>query len=263
MKTTTKLVLVAAVAALAVTPLLAKSGGRQGTNILHFTVRVPLTLTTDGSAESPSATGTVTATEAMQGSADHESLTVSAKGLNAGEAYDIVGISNSTPITAGGGPFTANSKGGLTVKFGASKKSSSIFADATQLQEVDVVNNTNSATVLTANFTNATTLQFMVKQDISTNDGVSVNTTATLSVSSRLNKGTSKSSVTVTASGLTTGADYVLVLNGTPVATNTATSKHGNLKITSTDTPPNILDLTSVVVTDTNGSPVTATATLP
>lgn len=262
MNITTKLVLVAAVAALAVTPLLARPGNRQGTNILHLTVKVPLTNT---GVESTNATGTVTATEAMQGAADHESLTVSAKGLDPSVAYDIVGISNSTPIVAPDGPFTPNSKGILTVKFGASKKSSSIFADASQLQEVDVVDNGDSTTVLTGNFTNATTLQYMVKQDISTNDGVSVNTTATLSVSSRMNKGTSKSSVTVTASGLTTGADYVLVLNGTPVATNTATSKHGNLKITSTDTPPNILDLTNVVVTDTSSPPVpvTATATLP
>lgn len=255
----TKSVLVAAIAALAVTPLLAKSGGRKGTNILHLSIKVPMTNTGDDT-NNPSATGTVTATQATQGSADKESLTVSAKGLTPGGPYDIVGISNSTALPPQ--TFTANSKGDLTVKFGVGKKSTPVFADATQLQEVDLIDDTNGVTVLTGNFTNATTLQYLVKQDISSNGGTNGGVAATLQIKSTLNKGTSKSSVTVTASGLQSGALYQLVFDGSPVASNNATSK-GTLKITSTDTPPNILDLTSVFLGDSNGIPVTATATLP
>ena len=256
----TKTVWVAAIAALAITPLIAKTGGGRGTNILHLNIKVPMTNTGEDT-NNLSATGTVTATQATQGAADHESLTVSAKGLTPGEAYDVVGISNSTALP--GGTFTANSKGHLNVKFGNGKKSAPVFADASQLQEVDLVDDTSNGpvTVLTGNITNATSLQYLVKLDISPDSGTN-GVSATLQVKGTLNKGTSKSSGTVSASGLQAGAEYVLVFNGSPVATNAANSK-GKVKITSKDTPPDILDLTSVDVTDTNSAPVTGTATLP
>lgn len=255
----TKSVLVAAIAALAVSPLLAKSGSRQGTNILHLNVKVPMTNTGDDT-NNPSATGTVTATQATQGAADKETLTVTAKGLTPDGAYDVVGISNSTPLPHV--TFTANSKGDLTAKFGTGKKSTPVFADASQLQEVDLIDDSNSVTVLKGPFTDATTLQYLVKQNITSSTDTNAATSALLQIKSTLNKGTSKSSVTVTASGLQQGAVYQLVFDGTTVASNNATSK-GTLKITSTDTPPNILDLTSVYVADSLGNPVTATAVLP
>lgn len=262
MNTMTKSVLVAAIAALAVTPLLAKSGGRKGTNIIHLNIKVPFV--NDGT-ESNNASGTVAASQATQGAADKETLTVTAKGLFPSTPYSLF-VSTTTSGLTDVDDFNTDSKGNATLKFTngkAGKKNIAISSNAvpvSSIQEVDI-ENSNSAPVLTADFANATTEQYMVKQDISA-DGGTNGVTATLQIKSTLNKGTSKSLVTVTASGLQAGAEYQLVFNGTPVDSNNATSK-GTLKISSSDTPTNILDLTSVDLADSNGIPVSATATLP
>jgi len=261
----TKSVLVAAIAALAVTPLLAKSGGRKGTNILHFNAKVAFV--NDGT-ESNNATGTLAATEATQGNADKETLTVTAKGLEPNTPYSLF-VSTTTSGLTDVDDFTTDSKGNATLKFTngkAGKKNIAISSNAvpvSSIQEVDI-DNSNSAPVLTADFTNATTLQYLVKQDISSDTGTNGGgVTATLQIKSSLNKGTSKSLVTVNASGLQAGAPYELVFNGSPLSNSAVATSKGTLKISSSDTPPNILDLTSVDLADSNGIPVTATATLP
>src|SRR5215469_4331498 len=172
MNTMTKSVLVAAIAALAVTPLLAKSGGRKGTNILHFNAKVAFV--NDGT-ESNNATGTLAATEATQGNADKETLTVTAKGLEPNTPYSLF-VSTTTSGLTDVDDFTTDSKGNATLKFTngkAGKKNIAISSNAvpvSSIQEVDI-EDTNGP-LLTAEFaglTNATSLQFLVKQDISEN----------------------------------------------------------------------------------------------
>lgn len=267
----TKSGLVAAIAALAVTPLLAKSGGKQGTNILHFSVKVPFVNDDNtGSNSAAGASGTVTAAQATQGNADKETVTIAAKGLTPSTPYDVLISTTSSGLTPqGNGPFDSDKKGNLNLKLSNSAKlpKNGVPLTATPVSsivEVDIETDSNSAPVLTADFTNATTLQYLVKQNISSDTGTNGGgVTATLNIKSTLNKGTSKSLVSVNASGLQAGAEYELVFNGSPTSNTAAASSKGTLKISSSDTPPNILDLTSVDLADSNGIPVTATATLP
>lgn len=254
---------VAAIAALAVTPLLATSGSRHGTNILHFNTKVPMV---NQSVDSSNATGTVTATQATQGNADKETLTVAAKGLFPNTPYSLLVSTTTSGLSDVDTNLNTDSRGRLTVKLSTNpgKRNVAIPSNAvpvSTIQEVDI-EDSNSAPVLVADFTNATSLQYLVKQNISTNDGVSVNTSASLQIKSTLNRGTSRTSFSLNASGLNALTDYLLVFNGGVVQTNTSNSR-GRLKINSAPTPDPILSLTSVDVTDTNSVPVTATATLP
>jgi hypothetical protein len=256
MKTNMKLVLVAGVAALAVTPLLAKPHGGHGTDILHFTIHEAMT--NDG--VETNATGTVQASQAEQGNANNQKLDVLASGLMPGTDYKLFASTTETNTLTDVADFTTDAKGKAALHFtslgnghGGGKKSLPLPVDSvSQLLELDIFN-TNAQAVLTGDIRNPQSLKYLIKRDISNTNGVS----ASLQIKSTQ----SKTQFDLTASGLAASTGYLLVFNGTPAQTNTSDAK-GNLKITSAPTPANILDLQSVALWDTSSNVVVST-TLP
>jgi hypothetical protein len=241
MKTITRSLLVGGVTVLAVTTAFA---ARQGTEVIHYSVRVAMT--NDG--VEPGASGSVQATEAIAGNADQQTLSVTAKGLTPGTGYSLLATSNGTPTDLD--DFTTDSKGRATLSFSTSghgkKNLGSPPTPVTLVSEVDIVNNSsNSQAVLTADLINPASLKYSVKKSATTTNGVS----GTINLTSS-NKG---AKLGLTASGLSPGADYILTFTGNPVQTNTASAK-GDLKLSTagTTTNMNILDLNEVDLEDTN-----------
>ena len=254
MKKINKLVLVAGVAALAVTTLFAKSSSKQGTEMVHFSVHINMT----NNGVEPTASGTVQATEAMQGNSDHETLNVTAKGLTPNTPYSLFVTTTATGTSTNLDDFTTDKKGAAKLSFqnnGGSKKTTPLppeIGPLSGLTEVDIVNS-NTVVVLAASSGEVTQIQYMVKKDITSN-----NVPATINVSAS----TKSAKFNLTASGLTPSTDYILVLNGSPVQTNTATAK-GGLKINSAPAPADILSLNSVALTDTSSSSNILSAPVP
>jgi hypothetical protein len=250
MKTITKSVLVFGAAALAATTALAGPG--QPTEIVHFSTHVAFT----NSGVEPSASGTVQATETMQRSVDKETLAIAVKGLTPGDPYSVVvtTVSNSTPLLLDG--FNADSRGNAKLNFSNSGKRNTIgFLDGvlplTGLVEVDIVN-TNDAAVLSASRDEVTKLNYLVKKPMDDTAGNGESGTVTLSAS------TKKAKFSLTAAGLTASTDYVIVVDGTPVSTNTSTSK-GVLKVNSSPTPSDVLGASNISLQDTVGTTILST----
>jgi hypothetical protein len=253
MKTFTKSVLVIGVATLAATTMYAKSSKRQGTEVIHFSAHV--TFTNDG-VESGSASGQLS--EAIQGNADHESLSVTAKGLMPNTTYDLNATTeaNSTPTLVD--EFTTDKKGDAKVSVSNSGKGkkSVAFPDGilplTGVTELDIVDTGTSATVLTAGADQTSKVKYMVKKPMDDTAGNGESGTIDLSASDKSGK------ASLTASGLSTSTDYVLVVNGNPVSTNTPSSK-GTLKISQSASPSDILNANAVELDDTTGTAILTT----
>jgi len=253
MKMIMKSVLVIGVATLAATTLYANSSNRQGTEVVHFSARVAFT--NDG--VEPDASGNLQATEAMQGNADHESLSITLKGLTPGTLYsvNVITTSNSTPTDID--DFTTDGKGGAKLSFqnnGNGKKSIS-FPDGvlplTGLAEVDIVNS-NATPVLTATSDGATSLKYMVKKSMDDANSTGASGTVDLSASTKSAK------FGLTAAGLTGGSDYILVVDGNTVQTNTASSK-GTLKINLSPSPSDVLSAGNITLEDSTFTPILTT----
>ena len=255
MKLNMKAVLVAGVAVLVVTPLLAKPHGGHGTDILHFAIRE--TLTNDG--VETNAAGTIQASQVEQGNANNQKLDVIASGLTPSTPYSLFVITTDNTNLTDVADFSTDANGKIALHFrslgnghGGGHNSIALPVDSvSQLLELDIVN-TNTQAVLTADVTAPQSLQYLIKRDLSTNG---------VSASLRIKATQKKTQFELDAFGLAAGADYFLVFNGNPVQTNTADS-NGNLKIKSAPTPVNILDLQSVALWDTTSNAVVST-TLP
>jgi len=255
MKMNMKSVLVAGVAALVVTPLLAKPHGGHGTDILHFAIHE--TMSNEG--VETNATGSVQASQAKQGNANNQKLDVIASGLTASTPYSVFVITTDNTNLTDVADFTTDANGKVALHFrslgnghgGGHNKLTLPVDSVSRLLELDIVN-TNAQIVLTADVTSPETLQYMIKRDISSN---------AVSASLRIKATTSKTQFALDASGLVASTDYLLVFNDAIVQTNTSDA-NGNLKITSAPTPANILDLQSVALWDTSSNVVVNT-TLP
>lgn len=254
MKMKTKLALVVGVATLAVTPVFAKGGGRQGTDMTHVSYRVAMT--NDG--VEPSAAGTVSVTSSVQGNANKQQATVAVSGLTGGASYSLIAtLNDGSGTTVDLDDFTVDNKGHATVSLNNSGKTSKKSTplpdgfDLTQVIQFDVIDSTSTA-VLTADTTAPSSLKYMAKRNL--NNGGTANGSVQISSS----KGKTKFSLT--ASGLDASTDYQIVFNGTPVETVTTDSK-GNLKNTDAPLPDNILDLQTVEVWDSTNTAVLGTTT--
>jgi hypothetical protein len=254
MKMKTKLALVVGVATLAVTPVFAKGGSKQVTDMTHVSYRVAMT--NDG--VEPSATGTITVSAAVQGSANKQKLTLAVSGLTGGATYSLMAtLNDGSATTVDLDDFPVDNKGHATVSLSNSGKSGKHGTplpdgfDLSQVIEFDVIDST-STPVLTADTTAPASLKYMAKRNL--NNGGSANGTVQISSS----KGKTKFSLT--ASGLDAGTDYQIVFNGTPVETVTTDAK-GNLKNTDAPLPANILDLQTVEVWDASNTAVLGTTT--
>ena len=253
MKTIVKSLLVIGVATLAATTTYAKSSSRQGTEVVHFSARVAFT--NDG--VEPTASGSVQATEAIQGNADKESLSITLKGLTPSTPYsvNVITVSNSSPTDID--DFTTDGKGGAKLSFqnnGNGKKTIS-FPDGvlplTGLTEVDIVNS-NATPVLTATRDQATSVNYMVKKSLDDASATGASGTVSLSASSKSAK------FSLTAAGLTGGSDYILVVDGNTVQTNTASGK-GTLKINVSPSSSDVLGARTITLEDTTFTPILTT----
>lgn len=249
-----KSVAVAGVTMLAVTTMLAKGNAGQPTHNVRFTYKVVFTNT---GVESGAA-GTATASQSINNNSDKETLSVSLKGLQAGEDYSLiadVGGSNIDAID-----FTASKNGDakFTLKNTGTTKNPATLPQAldplTGVTELDVVNDTANSnsppTVLTADTTAPGSFTFTDKQTITAASSTNgVTGSLTVSASNRSSK------LSLTAAGLTDSTAYVLSLNGSTAGTNTSftSTSRGTLKINSSTTG-NVLDLNEVDLEDTSAN---------
>jgi hypothetical protein len=251
MRTKIKTALIVGVA-LAVTPLFAAPPHGHGTDVLHLSIREAMVNT---GAEPGS--GTIQVSENNQGKANKQSLTVLLKGLAASTDYSLMAttVSNSTPTDIE--DFTTDKKGNAALHFisNAKGKKNIALPDAinpvSQISELDVVDVGTSQTVLTTSGASNNVVQYLVKRNLTSDDG---SVTGVLQI-----KATSKkTSFSLKASGLQPSTDYQLFLNGSDAETVTTDAK-GNLNVHSAPTPANILDLNSVQLQDGSGNVILST----
>lgn len=257
MKTLTKSLLAAGIAAFVATPMLAGPQGGHGTDILHFTTRTGMS--NDGVETNGS--GTVRARQNKQGNANNQTLDVVASGLTASTPYSLFAITSDNTNLTDVANVTTDANGKIALHFrslgnghGGGHNSAALPAGlnpVSHILELDLVD-TNSQAVLTADLTAPTSIQYLIKRDISTNG---------VSASLRIKANSTAAQFSLGASGLVASTDYLLVFNGTPVQTNTSDT-NGKLTITSAPTPVNILSLQSVALWDTSSN-VVASTTLP
>jgi hypothetical protein len=252
MKNKTALILGALV--LAATTATADPVGKQ-VDTLHFAIRSPLS---DQGVEAGSS-GNVSANEVRQrGVVNAQKLDVSVSGLTANTTYSLV-------ATTGGGTtdledFDTDNNGRATLHLSSSKngkvpKNATALPDGFELAQVSqlqVVNGGSQAVLSTTDAT-PTSATYSIKRTLNGDAGE----TGVL----QINASTKKTKFTLNAAGLTPDTDYNLVFNGEVVQTNTTDSK-GRLKIKSAPTPDNIVNLGSVQLQDTSGTPILST-TLP
>lgn len=250
-----KSVLVAGVALLGVTTMIAKSGGgSQPVHNIRFSFK--MAFTGSGGTNSAGPSGSVTGTESQNvaKSTDRESLSLSLKGLVPSGSYGLSFVGNGTNgIVA---TFTANKSGGAKVTLSSKPNKNGIgigsldpLTGVTELDVDEVDSNGVPTTVdLTADTTTPPTFTFM---DTVSETGTNGSAVGTLTVSAS-NK---SSKLSLKASGLTAGDSLSLAFIGGTAPTNntfTASSK-GTLTI-STPIASDVLDLTEVDLTDSTGT---------
>jgi hypothetical protein len=230
-----------------------------GTDILHFFVRTAFT--NDGVATN--ASGTVNARENKQGNADNQTVDLSFKGLNTNASYTLqISTFDDTNLTFVS-DFTTDGRGRANFDFrdlgnghgiGHGKLPlPSAMDPVSALRSFAVLDTNTQAVLLSTDLTVLNHLQYLIKRDLSTH-GI----TATL----RIQANNQSARLSVAARGLAATNDYLLVLNGGIVQTNT-TDARGRLEMRTTlVNPPDILDLRSVIVSDTSSNVVLST-TLP
>lgn len=258
-----KSAVVAGVAMLAVTTMLAKNNG-QPVHTIRFTYKVAFTNAGAVSTNSANPSGSATATESINNTSDRESLNITLKGLVPSGSYGLsatVGTSNGIV-----GTFTANKSGAakVTVSTKAGKTGIAIGAldPLTGVTELDVdevdSNGAPTAVILVADTTTPQSFTFQDKLSETGTNGE----TGTLTVSAS----TKSSKVSLTASGLADSNPYTLALTGGTITSSnttfTSTSK-GTLKL-SAPISANVLDLTEVDLLDAaNGNATVLTFPLP
>jgi hypothetical protein len=247
MKMNMKLATILGAAVLAATTAVAKPAA----NTLHFSIKTSLT---DSGVE-PGSAGSVSGTEVKQGTKLNQKLDVTVSGLTANTGYTLNGVTGGGTVDLQ--DFTTDDNGKATLHFrGGGKgtpKNTIALPDGFELgavTEIDVVG--GGGTVLSTADTTPQSVKYSIKKDISS---------SAASGTLQINASSKSTKFTLNGSGLSPNTDYNLFFNGAQVQTNTTDSK-GRLKIKSAPTPTNILDLTTVEVQDTSGTPVLGT-TLP
>jgi hypothetical protein len=125
------------------------------------------------------------------------------------------------------------------------------FLPLTGLAELDVVNG-SSQPVLTATRDEVSKVNYMVKKPLDDTAGNGESGTVSLSAS------TKKAKFSLTAAGLQPSTDYVVVVDGNTVSTNTSTSK-GALKVNASPSPSDVLNASNISLTDTTGTTILST----
>jgi hypothetical protein len=254
MKMITKSAVVAGVAALAVTTLLAKGGGSQPVHNVHFTSKVVFTNSAGGTGTNgsgPSATGQLSSS--ISGNTDKETLNLNAKGLVASNSYSLF-ANTSFGTNLDVFDFNADKKGNAKLALkntGNTKKPATLPSglEVFNITELDIVDdsNTNSpTTILTSDTTMPKSFSFSDKLSQTGTNGE----TGTLTLTAASGK---SAKLSLTVAGLNTNSDFLVALNGTSTTNSFTSDSKGNLKA-STLVTENVLDLTEVDLTDTSSA---------
>ena len=229
--------------------------GQGGTDILHYAVTK--TMANDG-VES-NAVGSVQAHQNKQGHADNQQLNISVSGLTANGSYAL--LANGGTNLSDGVSFTTDTNGGAKLQYrsqgnghglGHGKSALPAALDPlSAISQLDVFN-TSTQAVLTADMTMPDQLQYLIKRNLST---------STVDASLRIHATTAQTQFDLKASGLNATNDYLLVVNGAVVETNTADS-NGKLDINSLPISGSILSVSSLQLWDASSN-VVLTTTLP
>jgi hypothetical protein len=271
-----KLLVLTAGAVLAITALTAYSddkhgkGGFHGTDIIHLSIQTRMA--NDGIVTN--ASGSARIDWHQQGNANHQDLQVNVRGLDADTDYQLAALLNDDTNLTSVLTFTTDADGKACINledkghnnnghghghaYGHNKHGHwkdqlpAALEPVGQIHELDVLDNTGTNVLLTADFTTATCFQYLVKRNISSD---TVNAQLWIIASPH------EADVRLCASGLAAG-DYSLVLNDTVAATQTA-DDHGRVSIrTELSNPADILSVSSVSLID-SGTNVVVSTTLP
>src|SRR5262245_38737819 len=253
--TPSTVLIVGAIAALTSITLLAGPHGH-GTDILHFFVREAMT----NEGVETNATGRVEANQNRQGNANNQRLKISVNGLATNTTYQLLALTDDNVDLTSVPQFDTDDHGRAAFDFrkqgngnGGMGHGKSALPDEldplSQIRELAVFNGSTQA-VLRADLTAPDQLQYLIKRDLSTNG---------VSASLRIKATTSQTQFRLTASGLNVTNDYLLVLNGGIVQTN-STDARGRLTISALLADPgDILDLHSVALWDSASNVVLST----
>jgi hypothetical protein len=275
-----KLLVLTAGAALAITALTAYSGdkpkgpkgGNHGTDIIHLSVQVQM----DNGGIVTNASGRARIDWHQQGNANHQDLVMNVRGLDADTSYELDALLNDDTNLTSGVTFTTDAEGNASINledkghnnnghghghghaYGHNKPGHmkdtlpAALEPVGHIHELVVLDNTGTNVVLTADFTTASSFQYLVKRNISSE---------TVNAELRIIANPGKAQIRLSASGLAAG-DYTLLLNDTAAATQTA-DDHGRVDIrTELTNPADILSVSSVSLIDA-GTNVVVSTTLP
>jgi len=244
MKMNTKLALVLGTAVLAATTAVAKPVH----NTVHFSIHTALT---DTGVE-PGSSGNVSATEVKNGAKLNQNIVVTVSGLTPDTNYTLNAVTSSGTVDLDDFATDDNGHATLHLRTGNGHgKNTVALPDGFELAsvtELDVAG--GSGNVLTTSGNTPKSVQYSLKKPLDSTVGAK----GTLEI--RANK--NKTTLNVDASGLSAGATYQLVINGTPMSqTYTADSK-GRLKVKNS-TVGNPLDISTVEIWDSTNTAVLST----
>lgn len=258
LRITKAMLAVAGAAAFVATPILAKPHAGHGTDILHFSIRENF----QNPGVEAGASGAVQAGQNEQGNANNQKLDILLKGLNASTTYSLFALTGDNSNATFVANFTTDGSGSSAMHYrsvgnghGGGKGKTALpdsLNPISNIRQLSVAD-TNTATVLTADFTSPDKLQYLVQRDISNTTGVSAGL--------RIKATTNQTQFKLTASGLAGTTDYLLAINDAVVQTNTS-DMGGNLTITTQQSGLDVLDIHSVALWDTASNVVVST-TLP
>src|SRR6266436_2222879 len=257
-------------AALAIIALTAFSapGPNHGTDIIHLSIQT--TMTNEGIVTN--ASGSARINWHQQGNANHQSLQANVRGLEADTSYELNALLNDDTNLTSGVTFTTDAEGSASINledkghnnnghghaYGHNKPGHmkdtlpAALEPVGHIHELFVLDSTGTNVVLTADFTTASSFQYLVKRNISSD---------TVNAELRIIANPGKAQVRLSASGLAAG-DYTLLLNDTAAETQTA-DDHGRVDIrTELANPADILSVSSVSLIDA-GTNVVVSTTLP
>ena len=263
-------------AALAITALTAYSGdkpgkgGNHGTDIIHISIQTQM----ENGGILTNASGQARINWHQQGNANHQSLQVNVRGLDADTSYELDALLNDDTNLTSGVSFTTDAAGNASINledkghnnnghghghaYGHNKPGHmkdtlpAALEPVGHIHELVVLDNTGTNVILTADFTTAGSFQYLVKRNISSD---------TVNAELWIIANPGKAQIRLLASGLAAG-DYTLMLNDTATQTQTADA-HGRVDFrTDLTNPADILSVSSVSLVDV-GTNVVVSTTLP
>jgi hypothetical protein len=249
--------ILAALSVLTTQHALAKKGEKGGTSILHLTVTVPMT----GSENDPDASGSVKADYKEQGGAEKQSLAIHVDHLDANTNYVLLVTTTSNTTTTEVAQLTTDANGTIDKHYshkGQGKGHShgeSLPAGLDPVSDLRTLEISigGTQTVLSADMTAPTKLQYLVKRNLENGDA---------SASLRIKSNGSQDQLRITAAGLDASSTYFLAING-DIASEVASDDNGKLTITSLPGgSPSILDITGLAILNGASNSVLST-TLP